>query len=148
MSRVYLSWSKILRVVQDISHRVKDIDYIVGIKRGGVIPAVLIASSLKISDIGFVWLKRYTDDKPPKPLGDKPELLEEDIDDVTGRNILLVDDIARTGKTFKEGERILIDKGARKVVKAVIVLKENALFKPDLYGLVMKSCPIFPWEKN
>ena len=63
-----------------------------------------------------------------------------------GRNVLLVDDIARTGKTLRAAEKILLDKGARKVIDAVVVLKANAMVKPDIYGIVMETCPLFPWE--
>ncbi len=148
MARIPIPWSRTLSIIYKMAENVSGINYVVGIKRGGVIPALLFASTLKISDIGFLWLMRYTDGKPPKAIGEMPELLEVELDDVRGKSILLVDDIARTGKTLRTAEKILLDKGARRVISAVIVLKANAIVKPDIHGIVMENCPLFPWEKT
>lgn len=146
MCLIPISWNELLHVVLKLSRKIRDVDYIVGIKRGGVIPAVLIGASLGISEIGFIQLKRYSDDKPPRELYDRPRVLKTEIGNVQGKIVLLVDDLARTGKTLIEAEKLLKNMGAKKVFKAVIVLKKNALFKPDFYGLLLDKCPYFPWE--
>ena len=74
------------------------IDEVVGILNGGLVPASLLAHQLR-KPLSFLAIRfRDSDNKPlygyPRLMG-KPDLLPKE------RKVLLVDDVAVTGKTFE-----------------------------------------------
>ncbi len=109
------------------------LDFIVAIGRGGLIPASLIAKHLN-KDLKVLWLK-FKDDKN-KEIYKKPKLLKK-IDFIyKNKNILLVDDFSKTGKTFREAKNIL--KGAK--IKTFVI---NGKADYNLYRY--PCCVEFPW---
>lgn len=143
-----LKWSEILVAVKNVGERLagSDVDVVVGIERGGVLPSALVASYLHLDDIRFVEIRRYSDDKPPRPIADEPIIYRSDVGDLKDKTVLLVDDIARTGSTMRIAEKHLLSLGASRVIKAVLVLKAEARYLPEAYGVMLDTCPIFPWE--
>lgn len=70
-------------------------DFIVGISRGGAIPAVVLSHRLNIPCIMINWNTRETY-KQNDDLHNVEQLLQE------GKQILLVDDIVDSGETFRQ----------------------------------------------
>jgi hypoxanthine phosphoribosyltransferase len=71
--------------------------------------------------------------------------------DLSGKKVLLVDDIAETGDTLKKISEIMA--GQYKVGElkcaALGVNKDKCKFYPDFYGLEEQGeWVIFPWEKD
>lgn len=96
MSKVFYNWNKIETAVSDIGSQITRSDwrpdYIVGISRGGLIPAVLLSQYLNV---------------PMKPLQvslrDHIDTVSDCImaeDAVALKNILIIDDINDTGETI------------------------------------------------
>jgi uncharacterized protein len=71
-------------------------DYIVGVVRGGAVPAVYLSHKLKIPVVMVAWNTR--DD--PEFGNESNHWIPEDIND--GKKILLIDDIVDGGDTIKE----------------------------------------------
>lgn len=96
MKKVYLNWTHIKNYVHEILHQIAKTswrpDYVVGISRGGLLPAVMISQYFNI---------------PMKPL---QVSLRDNIETVSdlgmaddafgGKNILVVDDINDSGATI------------------------------------------------
>src|SRR6476661_7716152 len=107
--RIYLmDWSSFQTSVEGLARNLKlaEIDVVVCIARGGLIPAVALANllgveafyslRLKRNSSGAVWSERAS------------VILEDRIDaDLAGQRILLVDDAVSEGLTLKEGIRYL-----------------------------------------
>ena len=78
MEKFYVTWEEIDELVdllaKQITNSTHQIDYIFGLQRGGLIPAVMLSHKLSI------------------PMTQDP----------TRQNILVVDDICDSGETFKE----------------------------------------------
>ena len=112
------------------------VDLVVGISRGGVIPAALAAQRLSC-DLR-VMAVRFRDDahRPERaePLVTPPAF------DVAGRRVLLVDDVARTGATLRAAAGALADAAA---VRTLVVAgrADYALFWID-------SCIAWPWQPS
>jgi len=86
----YLDWNDIENLVKKTALKIKKInkkyDLIIGIKNGGIIPAILISRELDINDIEFITIRENKIFKVNKFHKDK--------------KYLLIDEIYDTGKTF------------------------------------------------
>ncbi|HPX24583.1 MAG TPA: phosphoribosyltransferase family protein [Methanofastidiosum sp.] len=148
MDTVYLEWGKVDEAIWTMCDAIKrdyDFDVIVGIARGGLIPAVRISHIFDDKRLLLIEAKYYKDigvrdDKPKITM----HLKEEDI---SGKKILLVDDVLDTGGTLvaiKEYIRGLFPKELR---VAVIASKPISQVKPDYAVFNTDKWIIFPWEK-
>jgi hypoxanthine phosphoribosyltransferase len=101
-------------------------DYIVGIVRGGTIPAVYLSHRLGIPMRTVSWSTFHGDQMRESALD-----IAEDIAD--GKKILLVDDILDSGRTMRE---LLEDWGCdrSKVAMAVLVHNVRQETTPNFFG--------------
>lgn len=138
-SKVNYSWSTIDELVQTIVNRVRfnNPTHIVGIARGGLIPAVMISHELDLpmETLGV----SFRDNKATHHTKFKP------IDDA---NYLIVDDINDSGTTFKVVSDIF--KNRRLTFStAALINKKSSGFAVDFYGEKLDNDDWinFPWEK-
>ena len=124
---------EILKKIKAIEFR-EDFDTIVAIARGGIFPAALLQQRLMI-DFEIIWLNFRNEKQQPQH--DEPVLLKPINFEFKNKNILLVDDRSRTGKTFDKAKGLL--KGAA-IVRTLVV---NG--KAD-YSLFDEECFTFPWK--
>lgn len=116
---------------------------IIGISRGGLIPAVMLSSKWGIP-LEIVKASSYTTDCVQGPLS-IDFLFEPD----PSQSYLLVDDIADTGETLHGIHNALIAKGCTDVRSWVFVFKKKRSgYEPDLAWKIVEepSWIIFPWE--
>ena len=110
------------------------IDLVVGIGRGGVVPAALAAQRLGC-DLRVLPIRFRDDAHQPEraePLVTPPAF------DVAGKRVLLVDDVARTGATLRAAASALV--GAAAIHTLVVAgCADYALFQVD-------SCIAWPWQ--
>ena len=85
VKKAYVSWEDIELDVEKIVAQLSDVDYVVGIPRGGLIIAVMISHRLGIKHMTI----------------DHLEKLEEFGLDIDKKRILVVDDISDSGQTLK-----------------------------------------------
>jgi xanthine phosphoribosyltransferase len=107
---------------------------LVAIARGGIFPAALLQQKLMI-DFEIIWLNFRNEKQQPQH--DEPVLLKPINFEFRNKNILLVDDRSRTGKTFNKAKSLL--KGAS-IVRTLV-----ANGKAD-YSLFDEECFTFPWK--
>ncbi len=114
-------------------------DIIVGIARGGIIPSSIL-SFIHEKELFFMWLNLYGEGMPPEKVNDKPRLVKSFDFNVSGKKILLVDDLSRSGETIEYAKSILKNKGASEIRSFVLVGKGD-------YSLAdFKGCVSFPWK--
>lgn len=137
-------------IKSNIKHHVdinsfKNIDCIVGVVRGGVVPATITAYHLDIKEIYFLQISSYTSDVPG--LYELYEKIPLDIHKIMDKSVLFIDDIADTGSTID-----YISKTYTRYTKSstfyTCFYKEKSIVKPNFYGeLVNDDIWVkFPWE--
>lgn len=101
-------------------------DVILAIGSSGLIPAALIAAKLKVPEFYSIKVERYDEGKPPRVLYDDPVVHLYSNIDLTGKSVLVVDDLIRTGKTITKVLKIVENVSAKRIITLVLVLKKNA----------------------
>ncbi len=116
-------------------------DLIVGVLRGGVIPAVYLSDFLGDHNIYAIRLRSYTG------IGENEQLdVVQPLNiGLHGKKVLLVDDVADTGKSLNAALEHLKGKGAQEVKVACLHYKPWSKTKPDFFVEQTTAWIIYPW---
>ncbi len=146
---VHISWDKLEGLAAQLARAIKASgfkpDYLVGIAMGGLIPLALVAERLKVKNVATVSARSY-DEKTKKRgklvISHVPRL------QARGKKILLVDEIADTGETFKAVSKVLRKKcGAGDIKTAAIVVNTTRCrILPDFSVMNVDRWVVFPWD--
>jgi hypoxanthine phosphoribosyltransferase len=118
-------------------------DLIVGIARGGWVPARLLSDFLDNPNITSIKVEFYLDIGKTK---NEPTITQDIQVSVNGKKILLVDDVADTGKSLMLVKNHLKNMGASEIRIACIYFKPWSIVKPDYYVRETEAWIIFPHE--
>lgn len=129
-------------------------DIIVAIARGGLLPAGAISYAMGVKLIGTMNVEFYTDVHETLP---EPVLLPPlmDVSNLQGKRVLVVDDVADSGKTLQLVMQIINEKGLSldggEPVKvdakcAVIYHKPRSVIVPDFMWKQTDKWINFPWS--
>lgn len=147
MDILRISWDATIEYTETLAKKIIDFkpDIIVGLSRGGLVPARIMSDVLGVPDLGIIGMKFYTE------MGKKsefPQITQELTMNLNGKKILLVDDVADTGASLIIAKEYLQKKGAEEVRVATIHYKPNSKFKPDYYVMTSTSWIEYPWERH
>lgn len=120
------------RFLRKQRENLNEIDFVVGISRGGLIPAALIATA-----IDKPLVAAYID-RQDRVYLDRGEWIK-------GKRILLVDDIVRTGKTFKKMLNLLKRYKLESVQSFTPYCLKGASVQPTWTRIVLED-RIMPWD--
>ena len=141
-SKIYLDYDDIESMNQNLVHDVSKFkpDVIVGITRGGLLPALHLSHHLDRPLQTITWQTRDIN----KCEHDKK--LQNLID--TGSHVVFVDDINDTGRTFSEISKAY--HGARSNVMFVSLVQKLETTHPATAALTLSDDRwiVFPWEKD
>jgi len=137
----YSICSRCEKIVKELKEKYTDImDYeIVGISRGGLVPAVIIGNLLGIRKVYSLGLKTYKDqEKEGAEIYQVPDL-------ANNNKILLIDDISDTGESFEIVKKLYSHK---ELITVSVYMKEKTNFVPDIVGENIDNniWVVFPWE--
>ncbi len=111
-------------------------DCIIGIARGGVIPAVLLSKQLKVKDMYVLKVRVEAGER---------KIMAEIFTDVSNKKVLLVEDMLESGKTMIVVKEFLESKGAE-VKTACLYVMPHTEIKPGFYLKEISKVEHFPWE--
>lgn len=119
-------------------------DIVIAIARGGLIPAGAIAYAMGVKAAGTLNVEFYSDIEETLP---DPVVLEPllDTDAIVGKKLLVVDDVADSGRTLA----LVIDllkAHTSEVRSAVIYTKPRTIVQPDYSWRETDKWINFPWS--
>lgn len=123
-------------------------DAVVAIARGGLVAATYFANAFAVRDFHILSVRRNASDDTFSRKHEPALLWASPLTDLTGRSLLLVDDIVSEGKTMTFAMAILRDTGAAEVRTAAVAWFDGSRFKPDYCGFATRSWVVFPWEAS
>jgi hypoxanthine phosphoribosyltransferase len=111
---------------------------VVGIAKGGVFVGGALAAALGADFYPVRIEKRRRD------AGVLPEPVQE-LPDLTGKRVLVVDDVASTGATLAKARALSRKAGAREVKTAVLVARPRGA-RPDFAAFETDELMLFGWD--
>jgi uncharacterized protein len=112
-----------------------EVDHVVGIATGGIVPASLIAHQLNLPMSLIEINYRARDNSPRYP---KPVLLSWQPLPIGGQRVLLVDEVSVTGKTMAFAKTFLTE---HEVFTFALKGKADYVLFPEI-----ESCVNWPWK--
>lgn len=136
-----LGWAAFGEVAKTLAARISARfrpDVVLGIVKGGVFVGGALAAALQ-ADFQTVRLEKRRRDTsaPGQPVDQLPDL--------TGKRVLVVDDVCASGATLAKGRAAARKAGARQVQTAVLV-KRPAGAKPDWFAFETDELMLFGWD--
>lgn len=143
MEFIKISWEKLYKDCVALSKKAAEAhaDEIVAISRGGVVMGRLLSDFLSLP-MSNISMQSYIGTMQTK----EPEIVAGLTKDISHKTILLIDDVADTGKTFKKAVPYLESLGAKKVYAVAPYIKPHAIFFPDFWVEKTASWIVFPYE--
>jgi hypoxanthine phosphoribosyltransferase len=140
-----LTWSQYHLLIQKMAaailHHSEPFDEIVAISRGGLTLGHLLSDLLLLPIYTFA-IQSYSDIQSQGELKITQELHER----ISGKRILLVDDVSDSGRTFERALKYLKGLGASDITTVSLFYKPHSRFRPDYYAKQTKKWIIFPYE--
>ena len=141
------TWNLIYKMLLNLAEKIRKDgfkpDVIVGVSRGGWPPARVLSDLLNNPNIANVRAEFYLGVAETKG---EPVLTQPVSVDVAGKRVLVVDEIADTGKSLKVVKEHLMASGAMDVKIATVYYKPWSIVKPDYYERETRRWVVFPWE--
>lgn len=146
MKITFITWQELDALIDELARKINyKPDVLIGVSRGGLIPVRLLSDRLNNPNVAVIRTEFYTGvgttTKTPKITQDIPI-------DVKGKTLLVVDDVADSGKSLQLIKKHLLAKGAKEVKIATLHYKSTSIVKPDYYAKETTEWLSYPWEKH
>ena len=154
-----VSWKEITTGCSTIADQICKnniyINSIVGLSRGGLVPATILAHMLNIREVMVHGYHSYDEEAKCRDPKNSHGVMYQDVmydlmKGLPGRDILIVDDLCDEGVTMKGLVKRMykkFHKGVVNISTAALFCKERSIFTPDYIG---SRCDnrwlVFPWE--
>ena len=147
MEYLILTWEDVYNLTLRLSERVVESgfkpDVVVGIARGGWIPARVLSDVLYADSLQNIRIEYYSD---VGKKGREPKITQPITGSLEGKSILLVDEVADTGDSLYYAIEHVEALGAGEVKTAVLHWKPWSRVKPDFYMVQTEKWTVYPWE--
>jgi len=142
-----LSWNQLFSDTLRLCKQIKESGYvpdiIVVIARGGWVIGRVVSDILRVNDVASLGVKFYEDvEKTMK----QPIITQPLNVDITGKNVLLLDEVVDTGKTLMTAYDHVKSMRPQIVKTAAVYKKPWALIEPDYYVREVDKWIVFPYE--
>ncbi len=143
-----LTWEGFAGATHEMAVNIAESGYnpeiIIGVARGGMIPAGALTYALGVKLTDAINVEFYTDVQQtlPDPILLAPML---DIESIRGRRLLVVDDVVDSGRTLALVLKLLRGFGAD-ARSAVIYAKPTSIVDPDYVWKRTDQWIVFPWS--
>lgn len=143
------SWNQLYKLLLDLASAVRrngfEPDIIVGVSRGGWLPARVMSDLLEDCKMANVAVEFYVGVAETKG---EPDITQPVSVSVKDKKVLVVDDVTDTGESLRVVQSHLEERGATEVKTATVYYKPWSLVVPDYYEKETRSWIVFPWERR
>lgn len=143
------TWREIYAMLLELAQKIRkdkfSPDVIVGISRGGWIPARILSDLLEHPEIANVKAEFYLGVAETTK---EPVITQTVSTNVKDKKVFLVDDVSDTGKSLRLVKDYLLEQGAKALKIATLYYKPWSITKPDYYEKTTQDWIIFPWERK
>jgi len=143
------SWEQIYEMLLNLADKIRKdqfkSDIIVGVSRGGLAPGRIMSDLLENPHIANVKTEFY---KGVAETKGEPIITQPVSMPVKGKKLLVVDDVADTGRSLRKVQLHLLEQGATDVRIATIYYKPWSVTLPNYYEKETRKWIIFPWERK
>ena len=143
-----ISWYGFQKLARTLAQKIRASDYrpdmIIGICRGGYMPARLLSDYFGLMDLADLKIEHYHAAHKQASAVIRYPLTA----DVSGRRVLLVDDVSDSGDTFATAMDHILQSGEPAQLKtAVLHHKTTSTFAPDYYAskIIKWRWLTYPW---
>jgi hypothetical protein len=143
------SWEDMYESLLELARRIRKAgfrpDIVVGVARGGWPVARVMSDLLENPEVANVKAEFYVGVAEAKK---EPVITQPVSTSVKQRKVLVVDDVADTGKSLALVKKHLEEQGAVDIKIATIYYKPWSLLKPDWFERQTERWIVFPWERK
>jgi hypoxanthine phosphoribosyltransferase len=140
-------WDQIYDVLVELADKIRGNgfrpDIIVGISRGGWLPARVLSDLLDNPHIASVGAEFYVG---VAEANCEPKLTQPISVSVLDKKVLIVDDVVDTGKSATLIKTHLYAAGVKEAKILTLYYKPWSMVRPDYYGKETRDWIVFPWE--
>lgn len=144
---LHLSWDTIQLLAEEVAARIRESGYapdlIVAVSRGGFDHARILCDQLEVRRLASVQIEYYAGVNETKEMLKIVYPLNAD---VSGKKVLVVDDVSDTGTSLKAAKEHVMGQGASQVRLATLHIKPWTTFKPDYHAAETDAWIVYPWE--
>ena len=146
-----LTWDRFGSATRELAQTIVDSDFepeiIIAVARGGLVPAGALSYAMGVKLADTMNVEFYTDveETLPDPVLLAPML---DMDELSDKKLLVVDDVADSGRTLALVLEILKKAGAGDVRSAVLYAKSRSVVDPDYIWNRTDDWIVFPWSAD
>jgi len=139
------------RLAQQIKEKGWKIDVIVPLLKGGMTPAVFIGKELDIDNYACLHTRTTLSNKANAECKEPISLGFTNVEEIKGKNVLVVDDIYDTGRSIKFANEVVKQNGAKNIYNALCITvneetKSLDNMVCDLDYIKEHYWIVFPWE--
>lgn len=146
---INITWEDFRNQTFELGKKISDtgakFDVLISIARGGLSLAQLLSDTLNLPIAAFT-IQSYRDLAQEQP----PRIIYHLSASLTGKKILLADDISDTGKTFLRGLSYLEELGATlsDIKTCALYIKPHTQYRPHFYLHETDRWVIYPYESH
>ncbi|MEM0487113.1 MAG: phosphoribosyltransferase [Sulfolobales archaeon] len=146
---VYITWKKVIRLCYRLARKIANSGYrpevVVSIMRGGVVPALIVSDILNVDSFYALRVKHWGIAEEAYPV---PVIEQLPQGRVEGKRVLLVDEVADTGKTLEASINELAKLHPKEIRTAVLHLKPTSVVVPNYYAEKLDKWVwlFYPWS--
>ena len=141
------TWNQIYDMLLEVADKIRKDgfrpDIIVGISRGGWPPARILSDLLSNPNVANVRAEFYLG---VEETSNEPTLTQPVSIGVRDKRILIVDEVADTGKSSRLVKDYIIQEGAKEAKIVTVYYKPWSIVKPDYCAKETSDWIVFPWE--
>lgn len=144
---LHLTWDDVQSLAEEVAEKVNESgfrpDVIVAVSRGGFDPARILCDQLSVMRLASLQIEYYEGVNRTRGA---PKIVFPLNADVTGHDVLVVDDVSDTGSSLREAREHVASRGACEVRVGTLHVKPWTTFMPDYYASEVDAWIVYPWE--